>query len=47
MYVESAAVYTTLEMGFSQRSKVSHTTRKMSCEIADISLCYSDYKDTK
>ena len=35
----------TLEMGFGWRLKVSHTTMKILCEIADISFCYLDYKD--
>ena len=34
-----------LEMEFGRRSKVSHTTTKQLCEIADISHCYSNYKD--
>ena len=31
--------------GFGQRSKFSHTTTKMSCEMVNISLHYLDYKN--
>ena len=34
-----------LEMRFGRRSKISHTTTKRLCEIADVSHCYLDYKD--
>ena len=34
-----------LKMRFGRRSKISHTTTKQLCEIADVSHCYSDYKD--
>ena len=36
-----------LEMEFGWRSKFSHTTTKRLCEIVDISLYYSDYKDKR